>query len=136
MARLESYFPKSHSKPRVDDRRVLNGITFVNRNRLRWRDAPKEYGLHETLYNRWKRWNDKGVFARMMAGLAAEHGEKWTVMIDATYLTAHRTAFSLGVKKGGRPSDRTHQGRHERGDCTLSATAGDVLSTCLSRQDR
>ncbi len=37
----------------------------------------------------------------MMAGLAAEHGEEKTVMIDATYLKAHRTATSLGVKKGG-----------------------------------
>ena len=37
----------------------------------------------------------------MMAGLAAEHSEQKTVMIDATYLKAHRTASSLGVKKGG-----------------------------------
>jgi len=44
MARLEPYFPKSHGKPRVDDRRVLSGIIFINRNGLRWRDAPKEYG--------------------------------------------------------------------------------------------
>ena len=55
---------------------------------------------HKTLYNRWKRWSDKGIFAKMMAGLAAGHGEKETVMIDATYLKAHRTASSLGVKKG------------------------------------
>ena len=41
MARLEPYFPKPHGKPRVDDRRVLSGIIFVNRNGLRWRDAPK-----------------------------------------------------------------------------------------------
>jgi hypothetical protein len=27
----------------------------------------------------------------MMVGLAAEHGEEKTVMIDATYLKAHRT---------------------------------------------
>lgn len=101
MARLEPYFPKSHGKPRVDDRRVLSGIIFINRNGLRWRDAPKDYGPHKTLYNRWKRWSDRGIFAKMMAGLAAEHGEKKTVMIDATYLKAHRTASSLGVKKGG-----------------------------------
>ena len=37
----------------------------------------------------------------MMAGLAAEHCEKKTVMIDATYLKAHRTTTSMGVKKGG-----------------------------------
>ena len=42
MARLEPYFPKSLGKPRVDDRRVLSGIVFVNRNGLRWCDAPRE----------------------------------------------------------------------------------------------
>ena len=68
---------------------------------MRWRDGPKEYGPHKTLYSRWKRWSEKGIFVRMMAGLAAEYGEKKTVMIDATYLKAHRTASSLGVKKRG-----------------------------------
>ena len=101
MARLEPFFPKSHGKPRVDDRRVLSGIIFIDRNGLRWRDAPAAYGPHKTLYSRWRRWSDKGVFARLMAGLAAEHGEQKTVMIDATYLKAHRTATSMAAKKGG-----------------------------------
>ena len=100
MARLHPFFPKSHGKPRVDDRRVLSGIIFINRNGLRWCDAPKEYGPPKTLYNRWKRWSDKGVFARMMDGLAAEAAVPKTVMIDATYLKAHRTATSLRAKKG------------------------------------
>lgn len=42
MARLEGFFPTSHGKPRGDHRRVLRGIIFVNRNGLRWRDAPKK----------------------------------------------------------------------------------------------
>ena len=42
----------------------------------------------------------RGVFGRMMEGLAAQGSEPKTVMIDATYLKAHRTASSLGVKKG------------------------------------
>jgi hypothetical protein len=41
------------------------------------------------------------VFARMMEGLASDGGEEKTVMIDATYLKAHRTASSLRAKKGG-----------------------------------
>ena len=32
MERLKPFFPRSHDKPRVDDRRVLSGIIFVNRN--------------------------------------------------------------------------------------------------------
>ena len=97
MARLQPYFPKSHGKPRVDDRRVLSGIVFVNRNGLRWRDAPSAYGPHKTLY---KRWGERGVFLRMMEGLAAADAQPKTIMIDATYLKAHRTASSLRVKKG------------------------------------
>ena len=100
MDRLRPFFPKSHGRPRVDDRRVLSGIIFINRNGLRWRDAPSEYGPPKTLYNRWKRWSGMGVFARMMAGLAAEADVPKTIMIDATFLKAHRTASSLRVKKG------------------------------------
>ena len=102
MARLQPFFPRSHGRPRVDDRRVLSGIIFINRNGLRWRDAPREYGPAKTLYNRWKRWSDKGVFVAMMDGLSAKGAERKTIMIDATYLKAHRTASSLRVKKGVR----------------------------------
>jgi len=101
IARLKPFFPKSHDKPRVDEKRVLSGIIFINRNGLRWRDAPECYGPHKMLYTRWKRWSEKGIFARMMAGLATEHGERKTVMIDATYLKAHRTAPSMALQKGG-----------------------------------
>ena len=101
MARLKPFFPKSHGVPRVDDRRVLSGIIFINRNGLRWRDAPAEYGRPKTLYNRWKRWSDKGIFARMLLELSAQSAQTGTLMIDATHLKAHRTASSLGLKKGG-----------------------------------
>ena len=95
-----SSLPKSHGRPRVDDRRVLIGIIFLNLNWLRWCDAPSVYGPPKTLHNRWKRWCDAGVFARIMAGLASEAAEQKIMMIDATYLKARRTASSLTVKKG------------------------------------
>ena len=101
MQRLRPFFPKSRGMPRVDDRRVLSGIIFFNRNGLRWRDAPREYGPHKTLYNRWCRWSEMGVFARILVELADQGSETSTVMIDATYLKAHRTASSLRAKKGG-----------------------------------
>jgi transposase len=119
LARLEPYFPNSNCKPRVDDRRVFSGIIFIKRNGLQWRDALKEHSPHKTLYNRWKRWSDKGIFAQMMMGLAAGHGKENTVMIplfdcfaiycravDVTYLQAHRRQKGrhgrlIGRTKGG-----------------------------------
>ena len=100
MERLRPYLPRSHGKPRVDDRRVLSGIIFVNRNGLRWRDAPSVYGPHKTLYNRWKRWSETGVFVRMMEGLSGGKAGRRTILIEATYLKALRMASSLGIKKG------------------------------------
>lgn len=101
MERLRPFFPKSRGKPRVDDQKVLSGIIFINRNGLRWRDAPAAYGPPKTLYNRWVRWSRMGVFARMLLELAAEGAQTDTVMMDATHLKAHRTASSLAGQKGG-----------------------------------
>jgi putative transposase len=99
MRRIEPYFPLSHGVARVDDRRVISGIIFVIRNGLRWRDAPKEYGPHKTIYNRFIRWSRLGVFNRIFAELAGKAGKSDRLMIDATHLKAHRTASSL-LKKG------------------------------------
>jgi transposase len=43
-------------------RRVVSGIVYVIRNGLQWKDAPKDYGPHKTLYNRFIRWSRLGVF--------------------------------------------------------------------------
>ena len=102
MRRIKPHFPLSHGVPRVDDRRIVSGIIFVIRNGLRWRDAPKEYGPHKTIYNRFIRWSRLGVFNRIFASLAAKGGRSDQLMIDATHLKAHRTAASL-LKKGMFP---------------------------------
>ena len=99
MSKIEPFFPRSHGVPRVDDRRVISGIVYVLKHGLQWKDAPQAYGPHKTLYNRFRRWTEMGVFDRIFSHLAAEDGPPDRVMIDATHLKAHRTACSL--LKGG-----------------------------------
>ena len=112
MARISPFFPLSHGIPRVDDRRVISGIIFVIRNGLRWRDVPPSYGPHKTIYNRFIRWSEMGVFGRIFVELAKGGGDTEEIMIDVEpvvrhwsenrwrgHLKAHRTAASL-LKKG------------------------------------
>jgi putative transposase len=99
MRRIEGYFPLSHGIARVDDRRVISGIIFVIRNGLPWRDTPREYGPHKTIYNRFVRWSRLGVFNKIFAELSCKAGKPHRLMIDATHLKVHRTAASL-LKKG------------------------------------
>ena len=101
--RIKPYFPLSHGIARVDDRRVISGIVSVIKHGLQWKDAPREYGPHKTLYNRFVRWSRMGVFNRIFAELAGQAGKPDRLMIDATHLKAHRTAASL-LKKGLFPA--------------------------------
>lgn len=99
IARISPFFLLSHGVPRVDDRRVNSGIIFVIRDGLRWRDVPPSYRPHKTIYNRFIRWSEMGVFGRIFVELAKNGGDTDEIMIDATHLKAHRTAASL-LKKG------------------------------------
>jgi transposase len=53
---------KVRGVPRVDDRRVLSGIIFCLQRGYGWSDVPSEYGSAKTLYNRFKRWSEAGIF--------------------------------------------------------------------------
>ncbi len=54
---IEPLLPnKPRGVPRVDDRRVLNGIFWVLRSGAPWRDLPERYGSRTTCYNRFVRW--------------------------------------------------------------------------------
>jgi transposase len=75
-------FPLPHGITRVDDQRMVSGILHVLSSGPRWRDAPTEYGLHNTLYNRFIHWSRRGVFNRIFAGLAGRKGRPDSLMID------------------------------------------------------
>jgi len=84
MARMSPCFPLAHGVPRADDGCVVSGIVYVIRNGLQWKDAPKGYGPHKTLYNRFIRWSRLGIFDRIFASLAAEGPKPERIMIDTT----------------------------------------------------
>src|SRR5271170_1051779 len=62
-AAIRSFLPnKPRGIPRVDDRRVLNGIFWVLSSGAPWRDLPVYYGPRTTCYNRFVRWRQAGVW--------------------------------------------------------------------------
>ena len=72
----------------MDDRRIGCAIVFVIKNGRRWRDAPREYGPHKTVYNRFVRWSRLGVFNKIFPALARKGGKPARIMIDATHMKA------------------------------------------------
>ena len=79
---------------RVDDRRVINGIFYVLRTGIPWRDLPNEYGPYTTLYNRFRGWSYAGVWDQIMDAVADAHTVD-TVMVDGTSVRVHHSAATL-----------------------------------------
>jgi transposase len=80
---------KPRGVPRVNDRRVLNGILWVLRSGAPWRDLPESYGPPTTCYNRFVRWRQAGVWDRLMNALAAGH-DAAVQMIDTSIVRVHQ----------------------------------------------
>ena len=107
---------KPRGVPRVDDRRVLNGIFWVLRSGAPWRDLPEHYGPRTTCYNRFVRWRKAGVWDRMMDAITATH-DGHIQMIDSTSIRAHQQA-ATAKRGGGRSLSRSITGRaHDQNSC-------------------
>ena len=83
--------------PRVDDRRVLNGILWRFRTGAPWRDIPERYGPRTTLYNRFVRWRAAGVWDRMLAAVSEAY-DGAIVMIDSSCVRVHQ--HGAAIKRG------------------------------------
>ena len=88
-----------NGRPRLDDRKVLNGIFFVLRTGTPWRDLPERYGPYTTVYNRFNRWAKRGVWLKVFEALAARSPQSMH-LIDSSIVRAHQHA--AGGKKGAR----------------------------------
>jgi transposase len=42
------------------------GVLYVLRTGISWRDLPTEYGNWHTIYTRYKRWSENGVFWKLL----------------------------------------------------------------------
>jgi len=87
---LEPLLPnKPRSVPRVDDRRVLNGILWRFRTGSPWAETPERYGPCTTCYNRFVRWRKAGVWGRLPEAVSDAY-ENNIVMIDSICVGVHQ----------------------------------------------
>jgi transposase len=91
---------KPRGVPRVNDRRVLNGIFWILRSGAPWRDLPESFGPYTTCYNRFVRWRMAGIWDLIMEALAETHDGS-VQMIDTSIVRVHQHGSSAGGAKQG-----------------------------------
>ncbi len=97
-SKIEPHLPtNTRGVPRVDDRRVINGILWRFRTGSPWADVPERYGPSTTCYNRFVRWRKAGVWSHILDEISkAFDGD--IVMIDSSCVRVHQHAAM--AKKG------------------------------------
>jgi putative transposase len=74
-----------------DNRLFLEAVFWIARTGAPWRDLPAEFGRWHSVYMRFARWADKGVWDRVLDAVSADRDFE-DVMLDSTALRAHQHA--------------------------------------------
>src|SRR3954451_3956588 len=93
--------PKIHTREREQVRAFLEAVCWVTRGGAQWRFLPTEYGEWNSVYKRFARWDDLGVWGRLLAQVA-DDPDLQAVLIDATVGRAHACAAGAPKKTVAR----------------------------------
>ncbi len=75
----------------LDNRRVLDGVLYVTRTGVPWRDLPPEFGNWNSVHRQYRRWTEAGVWDVMLAALSdSEAYDNTLQMIDSTIIRVHQ----------------------------------------------
>ena len=102
--RIAEYIPKPKAlpgksgRPPQDCRAVLNGILWILRTGAPWGDLPERYPPKSTCHRRFQEWNESGVFAKILTGLAQDLKDRGGIdlsegFIDGTFAPAKKGAM-------------------------------------------
>jgi transposase len=116
----------------VPTRTFLDALLWMTGEGARWRALPERFGPWNTIWRRFARWRDQGVFeaafeAISRAGLADERVR----MLDSTVIRAHQHAAGARRVKGGAQAPPWRSGVHA-GASRLSSTSEPTRTGCRS----
>ena len=114
--RIKEMLPPEHPKEgkrgrpaKCDNRSAMNGILWIARGGAPWRELPERYGPWQTVYSRFRKWKDMGVFEEIFQALSID-ADFENISIDSTSCKVHQSANggkktedkAVGMSRGGR----------------------------------
>ncbi|MFF0946451.1 IS5 family transposase [Rhizobium leguminosarum] len=80
-----------------DNRMFVEAVLWIVRTGSPWRDLPEVFGEWNSVFRRFSRWSQKGIWWRMFAAMSDDPDFEYLI-VDSTIIRAHQHA--AGGKKG------------------------------------
>lgn len=95
--------PNTYAKQQEATRRFVEGVHWITRTGAQWRELPERYGKWNTVYKRFARWEENGVWADLHKQFAQDPDME-SVIIDSTVIRAHMSAVGGSKKTATSPN--------------------------------
>jgi transposase len=96
--------PDGRGRPRIDARKILNGILWIMRTGAPWHDMPERYPSYQTCHRRFQEWVRAGVFERILITLAADLRERGELDLSECFIDGTSVIAKKGAQGWERPS--------------------------------
>src|SRR6266511_4118479 len=91
-------------RPRVDDRRCLEGILWILWTGAQWSELPRRYGSPSTCWRRLKHWEETGVLLKLWRAFLAQLNDRQKLRWDECFADGSFVPAKKGDSRSGRPS--------------------------------
>ena len=96
--------PGQHGGVGQDNRRFVDAIRYLAKTGIAWADLPEAAGVPNSLWQRYNRWCEGGVWERV-AGVLRDDDTEW-LLVDSSCVRAHPCAAGAKKKRTGRAGKR------------------------------
>ena len=95
---------RAGSPPALSDRLFIEAVLYLARTGAPWRDLPADFGQWDAVYNRFRRWEARGIWRRLWERLqVVDCRVALYLFIDATIVRAHQHAAGALKKTVAKP---------------------------------
>ena len=107
-------------------RRFLSALVWMTKQGATWRAVPKAYGYWNSIYRRFGRWSDAGVFEKLYEHFHDAGGIS-ALLVDSMIIRAHSSAAGAPKKNGGQVSTEALGRSHGGFTTKLNAAVSDTF---------